>query len=258
MKELKKLSLKEELDREAEIIEEEVGKRHDLDDLTVSEEAETALFNKIQDYEYDKRFKKTVHRSRKKRRILLAVAAVLILICGSVITGTGSKSYLKVLMERVWGGENATFINVEDMDVQKTDDLDVVYIFNQIRKETGISPVHLVYMPKKMFLKEYEINIESGRAVLLYDYNGQTIRYTMYMNDADSSHGRTDIDKLINKYAIELENNIQVEIEEYEVVNKENHRFVAEFEYQNAQYQLMGLMEKEEFEKIINNLGFYV
>ena len=67
MKELKKLSLKEELDREAEIIEEEVGKRHDLDDLTVSEEAETALFNKIQDYEYDKRFKKTVHRSRKKR-----------------------------------------------------------------------------------------------------------------------------------------------------------------------------------------------
>ena len=45
MKELKKLSLKEELDREAEIIEEEVGKRHDLDDLTVSEEAETALFN---------------------------------------------------------------------------------------------------------------------------------------------------------------------------------------------------------------------
>ena len=41
MKELKKLSLKEELDREAEMIEEEVGKRHDLDDLTVSEEAET-------------------------------------------------------------------------------------------------------------------------------------------------------------------------------------------------------------------------
>ena len=119
MKELKKLSLKEELDREAEIIEEEVGKRHDLDDLTVSEEAETALFNKIQDYEYDKRFKKTVHRSRKKRRILLAVAAVLILICGSVITGTGSKSYLKVLMERMRGNEKATIIDVEDMDSKK-------------------------------------------------------------------------------------------------------------------------------------------
>ena len=257
MKELKKLSLKEELDREAEIIEEEVGKRHDLDDLTVSEEAETALFNKIQDYEYDKRFKKTVHRSRKKRRILLAVAAVLILICGSVITGTGSKSYLKVLMERMRGNENLTNIDVEDMDSKSTKDLDEVYIFNKIRTETGISPVHFGYMPKKMYLKEYEINSEQGRAVLLYDYNGQTIRYTMYMNDADSSHGRTDTDKLINEYTIEVENGVQVTIEEYEVVNKENRRFVAEFEYQNAQYQLMGLMEKDEFEKIINNFAFY-
>ncbi len=168
MKELKKLSLKEELDREAEMIEEKVRKRHDLDDLTVSEEAETALFNKIQDYEYDKRFKKTVHRSRKKRRILLAVAIVLVLICGSVITGTGSKSYLKVLMERIVGEEQATFINVEDMDAQKTEDLDEVYIFNEIRKETGISPVHFIYMPEDMYLKRYEVNSELGSAELLF------------------------------------------------------------------------------------------
>ena len=257
MKELKKLSLKEELDREAEIIEEEVGKRHDLDDLTVSGEAETALFNKIQDYEYDKRFKKTVHRSRKKRRILLAVAAVLVLICGSVITGTGSKSYLKVLMERVWGDENLTNIDVENMDMQDTGDLDELQVFREIRNKTGISPVHFVYMPKKMHLKEYEIDNEQGRAVLLYDYNNQIIRYTMYENDTDSSHGRTDIDKLIDEYAIELENDVQVKIEEYKVANKKMHRFAAEFEYQDAQYQLMGSMEKEEFDKIIKNLSFY-
>lgn len=257
MKELKKLSLKEELDREAEIIEEEVGKRHDLDDLTVSEEAETALFNKIQDYEYDKRFKKTVHRSRKKRRILLAVAAVLVLICGSVITGTGSKSYLKVLMERMRGNENLTNIDVEDMDSKSTKDLDEVYIFNKIRTETGISPVHFGYMPKKMHLKEYEINGEQGRAVLLYDYNGYTIQYSMYMNDEDSSHGYTEIDKLVDEYTILTEVDVEVDIKEYSVVNQENYRFAAKFEYQNAQYQLNGLMEKEEFDKIIKNLSFY-
>ena len=145
MKELKKLSLKEELDIEAEKIEEEVGKRRDLDDLTVSEEAETALFNRIQDYEYDKRFKKTVHRSRKRRRILLAVAAVLVLICGSVITGTGSKSYLKVLMERIWGNEQSTIINVEEMDAQKTDDLDEVYIFKEINKKKTYLWVSLLF-----------------------------------------------------------------------------------------------------------------
>ena len=258
MKELKKLSLKEELDREAEIIEEEVGKRHDLDDLTVSEEAETALFNKIQDYEYDKRFKKTVHRSRKKRRILLAVAAVLILICGSVITGTGSKSYLKVLMERVWGDENATFINVEDMDAQKTNDLDEVYIFNEIRKKTGISPVHFLYMPENMYLKSYEIGEEQGRAVLLYDYYGQTIQYSMYMNDEDSSHGYTKTDELIEKYSITVAEEVNVDIKEYNVSNQKNHKFSAEFEYEDAQYQLVGWMEKEEFDKIIKNSRIFL
>ena len=257
MKELKKLSLKEELDREAEIIEEEVGKRHDLDDLTVSEEAETALFNKIQDYEYDKRFKKTVHRSRKKRRILLAVAAVLILICGSVITGTGSKSYLKVLMERLVGEEKATIINVDDMDSQKTEDLDEVQVFYEIRETTGISPVHFLYMPENMYLKSYEIGDEQGRAVLLYDYNGHTIQYSMYMNDEDSSHGYTEIDKLVDEYTILTEVDVEVDIKEYSVVNQENHRFAAKFEYQNAQYQLNGLMEKEEFNKIIEKLRFY-
>ena len=257
MKELKKLSLKEELDREAEIIEEEVGKRHDLDDLTVSEEAETALFNKIQDYEYDKRFKKTVHRSRKKRRILLAVAAVLILICGSVITGTGSKSYLKVLMERLVGEEKATIINVDDMDSQETEDIDELQVFKEIRKETGISPVHFLYMPKKMHLKEYEINGEQGRVVLLYDYNGHTVQYSMYMNDEDSSHGYTKTDELVKEYYITVAEEINVNIKEYNVLNQKNHKFSAEFEYKDAQYQLVGWMEKEEFNKIIKNLRFY-
>lgn len=257
MKELKKLSLKEELDREAEIIEEEVGKRHDLDDLTVSEEAETALFNKIQDYEYDKRFKKTVHRSRKKRRILLAVAAVLILICGSVITGTGSKSYLKVLMERIAGSEQVSFINVEDMDAEETKDFDELQVYREIRKGTGISPVHFGYMPKKMHLKEYEINGEQGRAVLLYDYNGHTIQYSMYMNDEDSSHGYTKTDELVEEYTIIAEEKINVNIKEYSVLNQKNHKLSAEFEYEDAQYQLVGWMEKEEFDKIIKNLRFY-
>lgn len=256
MKELKKLSLKKELDREARNIEDEVEKRQDLKDLTVSEEMETALFNKIQDYEYDKRFKKTVRRTRKRRRVLLAVAAVLILVCGSVITGTGSKSYLKELMDRIVGEENATIINVDNMDSQETEDIDELQVFKEIRKETGISPVHFIYMPKKMHLKEYEINSEQGRAVLLYDYDGQTIQYSMYMNDVDSSHGYTETDKLINDYVLSTADNINVNIKEYTVKNKNNHRFVAVFEYQNVQYQLVGLMEKDEFEKIIKNLHF--
>lgn len=256
MKELKKLSLKEEVDREAQDIEKEVESRDDLDDIKVSEDMETSLFNKIQEYEYDKRVKKAVHRSKKKRRLFLALAAVLILVCGSVMTGTGSKSYWKVLWDRVAGDEEANIINVEDMVSEETEDWNQIQVFNEIRKETGISPVRLGYMPETLFFTGYELDKEQSRAVIFYKYNDQIIQYAMYMNNQDSSYGRTELDQLVDEYQIEMNNKIIIDVKEYSVVNRENNRYVAEFEYKDAQYQLTGLMEKEEFDKIIENLIF--
>lgn len=257
MKELKKLSLKEEVDRQAQKIEEEVRNRDDLDDIKVSEDMETSLFNKIQEYEYDKRIKKVVHRSRKKRRLFLALAAVLILVCGSVITGTGSKSYWKVLMEQIAGDERASHIDVEEMESEETEDWDEVQVFNEIRKGMGIFSVRFGYMPEKMGFVGYELDKEQSRAILFYTYNGQIIQYSMYMNNTDSSYGRTELDQLIDEYEIRVENNISVEIKEYSISGYEDNRYVAEFEFRDAQYQLIGSMEKDEFDKIIKNLYFY-
>ena len=119
MKELKKISLKEEVDKEAIQIEKEVMDRKDLDNISVSEEMETSLFNKIQDYEYDRR-SKTVHRRKKKRYAVLALAAVLILVFGSTMTSVGSKPYWKVLWDRIAGDEKASIINVDNMESYKT------------------------------------------------------------------------------------------------------------------------------------------
>ena len=257
MKELKKLSLKEEVDREAKEIEKEIEDRDDLDDIKVSEDMETSLFNKIQEYEYDKRVKKTVRRSKKKRRLFFALAAVLVLVCGSAITGTGSKSYWKVLWDRVAGDEKTNIINVENMEAEQTQDADEIQVFNKIRKEIGILSVRFRYMPESMFFVNYEIDTEQNRAVLFYDYNGQIIQYSMYMNDTDSSYGQTDLDTLIDEYQIRTENNININIKEYKISNVENSRFVAEFEYKDTQYQVIGSMEKSEFNKIIENLYFY-
>lgn len=99
MKKLKKLSLKKEIEREAEALEKEVSGRKDLDHITVSEDMEEALFQKIQDYEYEKRAK-VVYRKKKKSYAIIAVAAVFILVFGSVMTGVGSKSYWKVWWDR--------------------------------------------------------------------------------------------------------------------------------------------------------------
>lgn len=86
MKKLKKLSLENEMKKEAEQIEKKVREDRSLDDITVSDEMEKELFNKIQDYEYDKRHKKVIRKKKKSKLVIGALAAVLILVCGSVMT----------------------------------------------------------------------------------------------------------------------------------------------------------------------------
>lgn len=255
MKELKKLSLKEEIDKEARRIEKEVKDRKDLDDITVSEEMETALFNKIQDYEYDKRSKK-VYRKKKKRYVVMALAAVFILVFGSVMTSVGSKSYWKVLWDKMAGDERASHIDVEQMESQETQDVDEIQVYKEIWNELGISTVRLGYMPERMYLDTYELAVEQRKAILLYNYNEQIIRYTMYMNDEDSSLGQIVADQLLEEYSIETAGGPIIDVKGYNVDSLEERRYVADFEYMDAQYQIMGIMEKEEFDKIIKNLYF--
>ena len=254
MKELKKLSLNEEVKREAEQIEKEVESRSDLDDIEVSDDMEASLFNKIQEYEYDKRLKK-VHYRRKRRYIIAALAAVIVLVCGSVMTGVGSKSYWKVIWERIAGDGATAITNVEDMDAHKTEDIDEMGVYRKINESFGVSVVRLGYKPRGMALSRYTLDGEQRKAYIFYDYYGEVIRYSIYMNDSDSSFGQKDLDLLLDEYQIENNNQI-IYIEEYKVEDSEINRYIAEFKYRDVQYQLMGVMEKEEFDEIIKNLIF--
>lgn len=255
MKDLKKLSLNKEVKKEAEEIEKEVESRSDLDDIKVSDDMETSLFNKIQEYEYDKRLKK-VHYRRKRRYLIVALAAVIVLVCGSVMTGVGSKSYWKVIWERINGDESSDIINVQNMDSQESDDIDEVGVYRTITEKFGIYIVRLGYKPKGMTLTRYTLDNEQKKAYLFYEYNDELIRYTMYMNNLDSSLGQKDLDKLLDRYEVENNNKI-INIEEYSIDGSELKRYIAEFEYKDIYYQLIAIMEKDEFEKIIKNLIFF-
>ncbi len=252
MKDLKKLSLNEEVKREAEQIEKEVENRSDLDDIKVSDDMEASLFNKIQEYEYDKRLKK-VHYRRKRRYIIVALAAVIVLVCGSVMTGVGSKSYWKVIWNRITGNDNLEYIDVEDMESQPTDDLDEMGVYRNINQKFGISVVRMGYKPEKMELVRYTLDEEQRKVYLFYDYDGELIRYSIYINDTDSSFGQKELDKLADQYEIN-NNGVQIIIEEFYIDDSENKRYNAEFKYRDIYYQLKGVMNRAEFEEILKNL----
>ena len=242
MKELKKLSLKEEIDKQAEIIEKEVRENKEIEDMNVSEDMETSLFSRIQEYEYDKRIKKSTRR-RKKRMIIAAFAAVLVLVLGSMITGVGSKSYWKILWDKMAGDEKQSYIDVEGMDSQETEDIDEINVYKEIKQRLGISAVRLKQKPENMYLEKYIIDKEQRYAILFYNYNGEVIKYSIYLNNSDSSFSQREPDKLIDQYKIE-KNNIDINVEEYSI--GKNKKYVAEFEHKDVNYQLKGVMDRAE------------
>ena len=249
MKKLKKLSLENEMKKEAEQIEKKVRKDKSLDDIKVSDEMEKELFNKIQDYEYDKRHKKVVRKKKKSKLVIGALAAVLILVCGSVMTSVGSKSYWKTLWNDSNGDEQNNGIDVENMESIETEDIDEMEVDKKITKVMGVSLVKMQYKPKDMVLKRYIM------AILFYQYGEEVIKYYMYTNSTDSSFGEKTVDQLLDEY--EFQNGKHsILVKQYEIKNSDEERYISEFEYNDIHYQIKGSMEKEEFEKILENLFF--
>lgn len=255
MKKLKKLSLENEMKKEAEQIEKKVRKDRSLDDITVSDEMEKELFNKIQDYEYDKRHKKVVRKKKKSKLVIGALAAVLILVCGSVMTSVGSKSYWKTLWNKEAGDETLSYVDVENMESIETEDIDEVGVYKEIAKVMGNYLVRMEYKPRGMILKRYTIDKEQRMAVLFYQYGEEVIKYYMYTNSTDSLFGEKTVDQLLDEY--EFQNGMHsILVKQYEIKDSDEERYIAEFEYKDIHYQIKGTIEKEEFEKILENLFF--
>lgn len=234
MKKLKKLSLENEMKKEAEQIEKKVRKDKSLDDITVSDEMEKELFNKIQDYEYDKRHKKVVRKKKKSKLVIGALAAVLILVCGSVMTSVGSKSYWKMLWNKEAGDETLSYVDVENMESIETEDIDEVGVYKEIAKVMGNYLVRMEYKPENMALQKYMIDEEQRMAVLFYTYGDDTIRYYMYMNSKDSSFSEKSVDDLINEYEITT-NGHNISVKEYAIKGSEQKRYTADFKNKDMQ-----------------------
>ena len=163
--------------------------------------------------------------------------------------------YWKVIWERITGNDNLEYIDVENMESQTTEDLDEMGAYKEINESFGVSVVRLIYKPENTVLVRYTLDKEQKRAYLFYEYNGELLKYSIYMNDADSSFGQKELDKLSDKYHID-NSGVKISIEEFNVDQSENKRYIAEFEYRNIHYQLKGVIPRSEFDKILKNLIF--
>lgn len=199
---------------------------------------------------------KGCYRRKKRKYWVVSLAAVLVIVLGVGVNSVGSKSYLKVLWERVSGGVPVNVMNVEDMEEKYTEDVDEIAVYREIKEKLNIQPVRMFYKPNGMKLSDYKIYEEMLMVRLVYKYQDEIIRYILYVNDADSSWGEKEEDIKVEEYQIFV-NEIGISVEEYQVPNNLINRQVANFEYQGVHYQLTGVIEKSEFKKILENFYFF-
>lgn len=262
MKKLRKLSLKEELEKEAAEIEKELAEDPELDNLEVSKELDDAIYAEIQRYEKEqeedkiKEFPLRTYKKKKRAKLIVALVAILVLVMGMSVSSVGSKSYMKELIEKFTGKSQVDVTNVKDMDSHEVNSNDEYEAYQEVDEMLKVNCVRILDTPKEMYFVSYNINKDIQQADLFYKYKGETIRYEIYLNQTDSSKGVTKEDAEVNVYEIEVDGN-KVQIEEREIEKIGEKSLIAEFAYKGVYYQLKGIMEKSELNKIIKNLKFY-
>lgn len=285
MEDIKKMSLLKETEREAREIEKELEQHPELEEIQVTDEMDAALFAKIQAYEetkekegiedvvefadeftpeipsdLDRAEKKMIsyRKKGKKKYIIIGIAAVLVIVMSAGFVGVGNKAYWKEVLDKEYGEEELNIIKVEDMDDIQSEDGENGTVFSVINEQLGVSVVRLKNIPKNMKFSSVEIaeNMQSAR--IFYEYNGEIIRYTIYLNSNDSEKSENKEDKKVDEYIVNsVDESVAISVVEYQVPNYKEYRRIAEFEYKGIYYQLKGIMGKEEFDNIIKNLYFF-
>lgn len=285
MEDIKELSLLKETEREAREIENELKQHPELEEIQVTDEMDAALFARIKAYEETKEKErmedsvecageltpeiprnpyssetKTIpyRKSGKKKYIIIGIAAVLVIVMSTGLVGVGNKSYWKEVLQKNYGEDELQVIKVEDMDDVKIVDGEKENVFAKVSEDLGVSIVRFGYIPQNLYFSRIELTENMRSARMFFYYEGEVLRYTVYLNSNDSEKSENVEDIKIGKYSIiDSEKNIEIEVIEYQVPKYREYRRIAEFEYKGIYYQLKGIMTKEEFDKILSNLRFF-
>ena len=179
-------------------------------------------------------------------------------VLGLGITSFGDKGYVAETVNRILGGRKSTNITAQsdDADVTQQEEIAEEKVFQQIKDELGFDPVRLDYKPKKMKMVDSMIDQTLLTANIYYDLNGNLLTYTIIPIYRDASAGYDIEDKEVDEYSLKVKN-VEIKITEYVIQNSHQHEFSAKFQHGDVSYFLTGVIEKNEFEKILENLHFF-
>ena len=196
----------------------------------------------------------TIRRKKRNIRRIVALAAVLILVMAVGMTSFGGPERMLQFMKSSVGGREVSQVDSSDKN-KIIEEEDEEKAYEKIAKEFGIETVQFVWRPAGMKFKKMLLDTDIQLAELEYLYNGENTEFMISASYGEVSLGADNEDEIIDYYCIN-EENVSIEVTEYKTPETETNRYKAEFKYNNLYYCLTGTMTKEEMENILKNLYF--
>ena len=197
----------------------------------------------------------TMRRKKRNIRRIVALAAVLILVMAVGMTSIGGPERMLQFMKSSVGGRKVSQVDSSDKN-KIIEEEDEEKAYEKIEKEFGIAPVRLWWYPENMEFENMILDTDIQVAEVDYLYKDKKIEYFVSASYGEVSWGYDNEDKKIDYYCEQVKST-DIEVTEYETPETERNRYVAEFEYKKMHYCFSGEMKKEEIENILKNLYFY-
>lgn len=192
---------------------------------------------------------KTAHRPRIRLRAALAAALVAILALGVGMVGSGKKVYLPVVSQKENGDGNTTIVDNSEENIYGGYDEEEVC--QEIEDQLGVLPVRFGYQPKGMNLEKFWIT-EEKEAILKYTCESEMI-HVYISKDYDESSINFKMDGVL-KDTVQVEA-MSMDIPIYEYSDDYEHMYLqSSFEYLNTYYSISGMLEEQEFKKVLENI----
>lgn len=204
-----------------------------------------------------RRLAKIEQRWKKKRKVIMRRTAGIVVVVGMLMAGFGVKAnreyVINILGKFTSGGQRVFIDKTDDKALQGREENDR----QKIKEETGIDVPSFVYKSEEWIYDTCVINKDMRHARMIYtDENGY--QFFVYMNKESASMQETlDVDgKILSEYNV-YDRYLELDIPVQNLKgNEDEDYYKAEFNYNDTYYLLMGKMEKEEFDQIIEKIMF--
>lgn len=194
-----------------------------------------------------------IKKRKRWQKVLMRSACIVIFIGGAFIismTSDANRKYIIGLWNSVVGNELS--IDISNLDSSKWKPCDETEARELIKNSLGVDAIRFGYYPEGFKYKDYEISNEGGWANLFYEYNDCIFTFHVYKDYSEGKRNQKFDGQVLD--TIEL-SGFEKPITIIEIENAvDETSYVADFQKDDIYYSMWGLMEKEEFEKLVTNM----